>query len=47
MKENSQLLGETTSKQARTASTRGIEASVLNRRSVLEILMYFDLGLIL
>ena len=31
MKENLLLLGETTTKQARTAPTRGIEAGVLNR----------------
>ena len=30
-KENLQLLGETTTKLARTASSRGIEAGVLNR----------------
>ena len=38
-KENLQLLGETTTKLARTASTWGIETGVLNR--------YFDLVLIL
>ena len=31
IKENLQLLGETTTKLARTASTQGIEAGVLNR----------------
>ena len=31
MKENLQLLGETTTKLARTALTQGIEADVLNR----------------
>ena len=31
MKENLQLLGETTTKLARTASTWGIETGVLNR----------------
>ena len=31
MRENLQLLRETTTKLARTASTRGIEAGVLNR----------------
>ena len=31
MKENLQLLGETTTKLARTASTWGIEAGALNR----------------
>ena len=31
MMENLQLLGETTTKLARTASTWGIDASVLNR----------------
>ena len=30
-KENLQLLGETTTKVARTASTRGIETGALNR----------------
>ena len=45
--ENLQLLSETTTKLARTASTRDIDAVVLNRRSMLEILMYFALVLIL
>ena len=45
--ENLKLLGETTTKLARTASTWGIETGVLNRSSMLEILMYFDLVLIL
>ena len=36
--ENLQLLGETTTKLARTASTWGIDAGVLNRGSMLEIL---------
>ena len=31
MKENLQLLGETTTKQARTVSTWGIETGALNR----------------
>ena len=31
MKENLQLLGETTTKLARTASTQGIETGALNR----------------
>ena len=31
MKENSQLLFDSTTKQARTAPTQGIEAGVLNR----------------
>ena len=31
MRENLQLLGETTTKLARTASTWGIETAVLNR----------------
>ena len=44
-KENLLLLGETKTKLARTASTRGIEAGALNRRSILEILMYFALVL--
>ena len=47
MKENLQLLGETTTKLARTASTWGIETGALNRCSMLEILMYFALVFIL
>ena len=47
MKENLQLLNEATTKLARTASTWGIDAGVLNRRSMLEILMYFALVIIL
>ena len=47
MKENLQLLFDSTTKQARTARTRGIEAGALNRRSMLEILMYFALVFIL
>ena len=43
MKENLQLLFDSTTKQARTAPTKGIEAGVLNRRSMLEIMMYFAL----
>ena len=46
MKENLQLLDETTTKLARTASTWGIDAGALNRRSMLEILMYFALDFI-
>ena len=40
---NLQLLFDVTTKQARTAPTWGIEAGALNRRSVLEILMYLIL----
>ena len=47
MKENLQLLFDSTTKQARTAPTQGIEAGALNRRSMLEILMYFALVFIL
>ena len=47
MTENLQLLGEITTKLARTAPTRGIEAGAFNRLSMLEILMYFALVLIL
>ena len=45
--ENLQLLSEITTKLARTASTWGIDVGVLNRCSMLEILMYFALVLIL
>ena len=45
--ENLQLLFESTTKQARTTSTWGIEVGTLNRLSMLEILMYFALVLIL
>ena len=45
--EDLQLVGETTTKLARTASTQGIDAGALKRRSMLEILMYFALVLIL
>ena len=52
--ENLQLLFDSTTKQARAAPTRGIEAptwgieaGALNRRSMLEILMYFALVFIL
>ena len=45
--ENLQLVGETTTKLARTASTQGIDAGALKRRSMLKILMYFALVLIL
>ena len=44
---NLQLLFDSTTKQARTAPTQGIEAEALNRGSMLEILMYFTLVLIL
>ena len=44
---NLQLLFDSTTKQARTAPTWGIEAGTLNRRSMLEILMYLSLVLIL
>ena len=37
------LLGETTTKLARTASTWGIETGALNRSSMLEILICFGL----
>ena len=47
MMENLQLLADSTTKLARTASTQGIDAGVLNRRSMLEILMYFALVFIL
>ena len=47
MMENLQLLTDVTTKQARTTSTWGIEVGALNRRSMLEILMYFTLDLIL
>ena len=47
MMENLQLLGDSTTKLARTASTRGIEAGVLNRGSMLDILMHFALVSIL
>ena len=43
---NLQLLSETTTKLARTASTWGIVAGALNRWSMLEILIYFALVLI-
>ena len=44
---NLQLLDDSTTKLARTASTWGIDAGALNRRSMLEILMYFALVFIL
>ena len=47
MKENLQLLIYSTTKLARTAPTWGIETGALNRRSMLEILMYFALVFIL
>ena len=47
MMEKLQLLNDITTKQARTTSTWGIEVGVLNRRSMLEILLYFTLVLIL
>ena len=47
MMENLQLLFDSTTKQARTAATRGIEAGALNRLSMMEILMYFALVFIL
>ena len=47
MMENLQLLGEITTKLARTDLTWRIEAGALNRRSMLERLMHFALVLIL
>ena len=47
MMKNLQLLFDSTTKQARTAPMQGIEAGALNRRSMLEILMYLALVLIL
>ena len=47
MKENLLLLFDSTTKRARTAPTWGTEAGVLNRLSMLEILMYFALVFIL
>ena len=43
---NLQYLNDMTTKLARIAPTWGIEAGALNRRSMLEILMYFTLVLI-
>ena len=43
MMENLQLLDDSTTKQARTAPTRGIDAGALNRCSMLEILMCYAL----
>ena len=43
MKENLQYHRKSTTKLARTVPTQGIETGVLNRRSVLEILLYFAL----
>ena len=43
MMENLQLLSDSTTKLARTASTWGIDAGVLNRGSMLDIQMYFAL----
>ena len=42
-KENLQLLFDSTTKQARTVPTWGIEAGALNRWSMLVKLMYFTL----
>ena len=47
MMENLQLLSETITKLATTASAQGIDAGALNRQSMLEILMHFALVLIL
>ena len=47
MMENLQLLNDITTKQARTTSTWGIEVGALNRRSMLEILLYFTLVIVL
>ena len=44
---NLQLLFDSATNQARTAPTQGIEAEVLNRLSMLEIVMYFTLVLML
>ena len=44
---NLQLLLDVTTKQARTTSTWGIEAGALNRRTMLEILIYLSLVIIL
>ena len=44
---NLQSLNDISTKQARTTSTQGIEVGVLNRSSMLEILLYFTLVLIL
>ena len=44
---NLQLLGDSTTKLARTASTQGIDAGAPNQCSMLEIMMYFTLVLIL
>ena len=44
---NLHLLFDSTTKQARTAPTWGIEAGALIRSSMLEILMYLSLVLIL
>ena len=47
MMKNLQLLFDSTTKQARTAPTWGIEAGALSRLSMLEILMYLSSVLIL
>ena len=47
MTETLQLLFDSTTKLARTASTWGIDAGALNRGSNLEILMYYALVFIL
>ena len=47
MMENLQLLDDSTTKLARTASTWGIDAGALNSRSMLEILVYFAFVFIL
>ena len=46
MMENLQLFFDSTTKQARTTSTWGIDVGALNRCSMLEILMYLTLVLI-
>ena len=46
-KKNLHLLTESTTKHATTGSTQGIELGTLNRRSILEILLYFSFGFIL
>ena len=44
---NLQKFDDSTTKLAQIAPTRGIETGALNRSSMLEILMFFDLVLIL
>ena len=47
MMKNLQMLSDVTTKLSQIVPTRVIEAGVLNRQSMLEILMYFALVLIL